>query len=214
MRNFKPLFVGAALAGSLVASPLMAYEAGDFVARAGWARVSPNDSAENFEGVAGDVTVEDADSLGLTFTYMFTDNIGLGVLGSWPFTVDIKGDSGALAGAGKLGEAKALPPTVTLQYHFNTGTALQPYIGAGVNYTYFFDEDTDGAIGALNLNLEDSFGLVGEAGVDFDLGNDYLVSAQVWYMQMSTQAHVSGGVGNADVDVDPWVFMIGIGKKF
>ncbi len=214
MGTLKKAVLGTALISSLASMPLMAYETGDLVARVGWAHLSPNDSAEDFSGLPGtSVSVDDADTLGISFTYMFTDNLGVGVLGVWPFNVSIKGDKGALAGAGKVADTKALPPTVTLQYHFNPGSNLHPYVGAGVNYTYFWDENTNGALKGTKLNLDDSWGLAGEAGLDYDLGNDLLVSAQVWYAKISTDAK-SSAAGKATVDVNPWVFMLGVGKKF
>ncbi len=214
MGTLKNAVIGTALISSLASMPLMAYETGDFVARVGWAHLAPNDDAEDFSGIPGTtVSVEDADTLGVSFTYMFTDNLGVGVLGVWPFTVDVKGDKGALAGAGKVADTKALPPTITLQYHFNSGSNLHPYVGAGINYTYFWDENTNGALNGTQLDLDDSFGLAAEAGVDYDLGNDLLVSAQVWYAQIGTTAD-SSAAGKADIDIDPWVFMLGVGKKF
>lgn len=214
MGTLKNAVIGTVLISSFASMPLMAYETGDFVARVGWAHLAPNDDAEDFSGIPGTtVTVEDADTLGVSFTYMFTDNLGVGVLGVWPFTVDIKGDKGALAGAGKVADTKALPPTVTLQYHFNSGSNLHPYVGAGINYTYFWDENTNGALNGTQLDLDSSFGLAAEAGLDYDLGNDLLVSAQIWYAQISTTAN-SSAAGKADINIDPWVFMLGVGKKF
>ncbi len=214
MGILKKTVLGTALISSFASMPLMAYEAGDFIARVGWAHLAPNDDAEDFSGIPGTtVSVDDADTLGLTFTYMFTDNIGLGVLGVWPFSVDIKGDKGALAGAGKVASTKVLPPTFTLQYHFNSSSKLHPYVGAGFNYTYFWDENTSSTLNGTQLDLGDSFGLAAEAGVDYDLGNNTLISAQVWYAQISTEAK-SSLAGKADVDIDPWVFMLGVGKKF
>ena len=64
------------------------------------------------------------------------------VLAAWPFEHDIE-TKGALAGTGDAAEVKHLPPTVTLQYHFNTTSRLHPYVGAGINYTNFFSEDTN-----------------------------------------------------------------------
>lgn len=206
--------LGTALVSSLASMPLMAYETGDFIARVGWAHLAPNDDADDFSGIPGTtVSVDDSDTLGITFTYMLTGNLGLGVLGVWPFNVDIKGDEGALAGTGKVAKTKVLPPTVTLQYHFNSGSKLHPYVGAGINYTYFWDENTNGALNGTQLDLDDSWGLAAEAGMDYDIGNDTLISAQVWYVQISTEAD-SSLAGKADVDIDPWVFMLGIGKKF
>ena len=203
--------LGAALAATFVAAPASAYEAGDFVARAGWARVMPNVDSDQVGAIAGSkVDVDNSNSLGLTFTYMFTDNIGLGVLASWPFNIDVSGD-GSISSLGKIGEAKALPPTITAQYHFDTGSAVHPYIGAGFNYTWFFSEDAKGST-VTDFDLDNSFGLAGEAGVDFDVSDDWLVSAQVWYIKLDTTGKTN--VGKVDVDVDPWAFMLGVGKKF
>ena len=92
-----------------------------------------------------------------------------------------------------------------------------PYVGAGVNYTTFFDEDTKGAFAAatpgLDLELDDSWGLALEAGVDYELENNWLLSAQLWYVDIDTEAKVDT-VPSFDVDIDPWVFMVGVGKKF
>lgn len=222
MRSTFPMAaLGAAMLCSFVTAPAMAYEAGDFIARAGWAHVAPDvdsDAFSNFAGAKADVA--DTDSLGLTFSYLFTDNIGVGVLAAWPFETDIEGD-GTISAVDKVGDTKFLPPTVTLQYHFNTGSEFHPYVGAGLNYTYFWDENTsDAPFNGSDLDLDDSWGFAAEAGLDYVLENDYLVSAQVWYIDIETEATSSGAAGNpalagkADVDINPWVFMIGVGKKF
>jgi outer membrane protein len=210
-------YMGAAViaAGmSLTSLPVSAYEAGDLILRAGPVGVLPTGDSETIDEIAPGAKVEadDAWSLGLTGTYMFTDAIGVGVLAAWPFEHDIDA-KGSISSLDKVGETKQLPPTVTLQYHFDTGNNIHPYIGAGVNYTFFFDEDTDGALDGLDLDLDDSWGLAGEAGVDYELGNDWLITAQVWYIDIDTTAKLEG-VGKFDVDIDPWVVMIGVGKKF
>jgi len=199
----------------------LAYEAGDIIARAGWAHVAPDTDSDEFSNFPGaKAEVDDTDSLGLTFSYLFTDNIGVGVLAAYPFETDIEGD-GTISAVEKVGDTKFLPPTVTLQYHFNTGSNFHPYIGAGINYTYFWDEDTsDAPFNGSDLDLDNSWGFAGEAGLDYTFKNDYLVSAQVWYIDIETTADSSGAAGNpalagkADVDIDPWVFMLGVGKKF
>jgi len=210
-----------AIGAAFTTGSALAYEAGDIIARAGWAHVAPDtdsDEFSNFPGAKADV--DDTDSLGLTFSYLFTDNIGVGVLAAYPFETDIEGD-GTISAVEKVGDTKFLPPTVTLQYHFNTGSNFHPYIGAGINYTYFWDEDTsDAPFNGSDLDLDNSWGFAGEAGLDYTFKNDYLVSAQVWYIDIETTADSSGAAGNpalagkADVDIDPWVFMLGVGKKF
>lgn len=45
---------------------------------------------------------------------------------------------------------------MSLQYYFMPQAAVRPYVGAGVNYTYFFDEETKGAITGHAIDLNDS----------------------------------------------------------
>ncbi len=210
------VFSAALLA--VVSAPTLAHETGDIIVRAGAAGVFPNDDSDSLNAIPGaNVTVEDTWSLGLTGTYMVTNQLGIGLLGAWPFKHDIEGD-GTISNLDKVAEVKHLPPTLTLQYHFATRSNLHPYIGAGLNYTYFFDEETSGTLDGTKIDLESSFGFALEAGVDFEFNDGWLISGQVWYANIETEANISGGgLGlneNIDVEIDPVIFMVGIGKKF
>ena len=65
----------------------------------------------------------------------------------------------------------------------------------------------------LDLDLDDSWGLAGQAGVDYELENDWLLNASVWYINIEPDAKLTG-LPSFDVEIDPWVFMLGVGKKF
>jgi len=65
----------------------------------------------------------------------------------------------------------------------------------------------------LDLEVDDSWGWAGEIGLDYDLGNDWLISGQVWYMRFETTANLKG-VTRFGLDINPWVVIIGAGKKF
>ena len=207
--------VSMAIAASLgLASGSVLAVQGDILVRAGIAHVAPDADSDPVPGfgAAAKVDVDSASSLGLTLAYMATDNIGVGLLAAWPFKHDIEG-AGSIAGAGKVAETKHLPPTVTLQWHFAPQSNVRPFLGAGVNYTNFFSEETTGALAGTSLKLDDSWGLAAEAGVDVDINDRWFVSGQVWYLDIDTTATVNG-VASFDVDIDPWVFMIGLGTKF
>lgn len=211
----------AALLASLAAASAQAWQAGDVIVRVGAAGVMPTGDGTIYPAAgstpAGKVEADDAWSLGLSLTYMATDNIGVGVLGAWPFKHDIKG-TGDLAAAGTVADTKQLPPTVTLQYHFDTGSNLHPYVGAGLNYTAFFDTNTKGALTGTGLDLDNSWGLAGELGVDLALQNDWSIGAQVFYMDIDTDATITGAGapldGTHQVSIDPWAVMVSVGKKF
>lgn len=94
---------------------------------------------------------------------MATSSIGIELLAAWPFQHDING-AGELAGVGRLGETKHLPPTLSVQYHFMSQSVFRPYVGVDLNYTTFFSEKTtatlDGALGGpSSLSIRDSMGL-------------------------------------------------------
>ncbi|MDD1834596.1 hypothetical protein LYY27_22115, partial [Pseudomonas aeruginosa] len=100
---------------------------------------------------------------------------------------------------------------------------IRTYGGLGVNYTTFFDEDLASnrkAQGFSSMKLQDSWGLAGELGFDYMLNEHALFNMAVWYMDIDTKASINGpsalGVNKTkvDVDVDPWVYMIGFGYKF
>ena len=100
---------------------------------------------------------------------------------------------------------------------------FQPYVGVGINYTLFFDEDLSSARkqqGFSNLKMQDSIGIAGQVGMDYMITDNVLVNASVWYVDIDTKATVDGPAAlgysktKVDVEVDPWVYMVGIGYKF
>lgn len=212
MTTLKKAVLGAAVTAALFSAQAMA-EAGDIKLRVGAAGVYPTGDSETITAVGPTAKVEadSAWSLGLSLTYMFTDNIGLGVLGAYPFTHDVN-LKGAGAADGKVAEVTQLPPTITVQYFFNNSSAFTPFVGAGLNYTTFWDEKTDGALAGTNLSLDDSWGYALEAGVDYDINDKWMVSAQVYYIDIDTKADTA--VGNIDVQIDPVAYLFTAGYKF
>ncbi|MEN9432883.1 MAG: outer membrane protein [Pseudomonadota bacterium] len=151
--------------------------------------------------------VGDNTQLGLSVSVPVSRNLAVGVLAATPFKHDI-----TLGGA-KVGTTKHLPPTVTLQYRFNNAGNATPYVGAGVNYTRFFKEQTEGALAGAALDLDDSTGLAGELGVDWKLNKRWGLNAAAWYADIETDAKVDGAkIGT--VKIDPWVYMVGASYHF
>lgn len=221
----KPLLTASLIALALAAPVAHAHRAGDLILRAGAATVDPREDSSSLS-IAGSrvgatqATLDSDTQLGLTGTYMLTDHIGVELVAASPFKhqVGIKG-LGALDG--KLADIKHLPPTLNLQYYpLDADSAFQPYVGAGLNYTLFFDESLSAQRreqGFSNLELDDSWGLALEAGMDYMLSDTLLLNAAVWYMDIDTTARTDlAGAGKVkvDLDIDPWVYMVGLGYKF
>ena len=236
-RTFK---LGVLAAAVMAAAPaVQAYEAGDFIGRVGVVTVDPDSSSSNLNSNAlgeldgAKVSVDSNTQLGLTVSYMFTDQIALGILGATPFKHNIEGDGSILGGAGKLAETKQLPPTITLQYFpMPSGSKFQPYVGVGVTYTNFFEEKTTqtltdtyatlaSGVDRTDIELDDSFGLAAEIGLDYMVTDNIGVNAAIWYADIDTEATINAYAGNTkadtstiDVDIDPWVYMVGLSYKF
>lgn len=199
--------LAAALAGGLLTGVAQAYEAGDWVGRVGvWGVFA---KSENLELAADTfVEVDSGYSLGLNLTYMITPNIGVELIAATPFKHDIE-----LTGAGKVASTYHLPPTVFVQYHFLPQNTVRPYAGVGLNYTVFWNEKTTGALSGTKLNLDPSWGLAGELGVDIDIAPNWFLNAVVAYMDIDTKAKLDGA-GLGTVKIDPFVVGINVGTRF
>ncbi|XLX39797.1 OmpW/AlkL family protein [Ectopseudomonas mendocina] len=219
---YKSLFTASLLALAIASPIAQAHQAGDIIVRAGAITVDPHEDSSNVKigGVkaAGTAATLDSDTqLGLNFAYMLTDKLGVELLAATPFSHDI-GTKGL--GGLKLGSVKHLPPTLSLVYYpLDSKSAFQPYVGAGINYTWFFDDklssEAEGA-GFRGLDLKDSWGWAAQLGVDYMLTDNLMINAQVRYIDIETTGttYLNGDKVKVDVDVDPFVYMVGLGYKF
>ncbi|MDS4039845.1 MAG: OmpW family outer membrane protein [Candidatus Competibacter sp.] len=199
--------LAAMLAGGLLTGVAQAYEAGDWIGRVGaWGIFPKSDNLTLAPGV--DIDVDDGYSLGFNFTYMVNPNIGVELILALPFKHDIE-----LTGAGKVADTLQLPPTLFLQYHFMPTGTVHPYAGIGLNYTFFFNEDTTGALSGSSLSLDSSWGVAGELGIDIDVAPNWFVNATVMYIDIDTKAKLDG-VSLGTVAIDPWVVGLNIGTRF
>ncbi len=221
----KKLLVSAAIA-ALIPGVAMAQDsgfkksAGDVLLRARAIAVIPSEEADT----SGALTINDALSIDnsvvpeFDLTYFLTDNIGIEVIaGVTPH--DITGRAGGVAGL-DFGRVWLLPPTVTLQYHFDPISAIagiSPYVGAGVNYTHFFNEGSWNAATISDIDYGSSWGGALQAGVDIPLTSNWVLNAdvkKVWINSDVDVTLVGGSEVNADTDINPWIVGLGVGYKF
>ncbi|MCE8019598.1 outer membrane beta-barrel protein [Halomonas sp. MCCC 1A11036] len=200
------LFTASFAATALLASSqALAYNQGDFITRVGVAHVDPKSSNGSLADGAFDVDVRSDTNLGFTLGYLFHDKLGVELLAALPFKHDIRLNGENLA------STKHLPPTLTLQYYplGGTGAQVQPYAGVGLNYTHFFDESSE--LG--DLELDSSWGLAGQLGLDVRLDDNWGINAAAWYVDIDTDVSLDGA-DLGKVSIDPWVFMAGISYRF
>ena len=186
--------VAAGLA--LATTPVFAQSAGDWTVGLGVHQVDPKSDNGALAGGTLPLSIGSDARPSVTFEYFVRDNLGIEVLGALPFKHDI-----AVKGVGKVGQTKHLPPTFTLQYHFNSAGKVSPLLGVGLNYTTFFSEDTTGALAGTKLKLEDSWGLAAHAGLDFKVSERGAVRVDVRWADIDTKVKVDGAsLGTANID--------------
>ncbi|MFJ2693530.1 OmpW family protein [Pseudomonas sp. NPDC087336] len=227
--------LGASLIALALTAPLAhAHEKGDILLRAGAITVDPNTDSSSVKvdqgplsgaDLGGEATLSSDTQLGLNFAYMITDHLGIELLAATPFEHDVKLKGTALSAAnGKLGSFNQLPPTLSLVYYpLDPKSAFQPYVGAGVNYTWMYDEHLSSearANGFSNFKTENSWGVAWQVGADYMLTDNILFNAQMRYIDIDTRATVEnnaiapGTRARVNVDADPFIYMVGLGYKF
>ncbi|ROM95559.1 MULTISPECIES: OmpW/AlkL family protein [Pseudomonas] len=225
----------ASLAALALAAPLaQAHTTGDIIVRAGAITVNPEADSSSVKvdrgplagaDLGGKATMSSDTQLGLNFAYMITNNLGIELLAASPFEHDVKIKGTALGAAnGKLGTLKHLPPTLSLVYYpLDAKSAFQPYVGAGINYTWIYDEHVGSeasANGFSNFRASNSWGMAWQVGADYMLTDNIMINGQIRYIDIDTTAYVdnnavAGGTrAKVNVDVDPWIYMVGLGYKF
>lgn len=155
-------------------------------------------------------------------SYMFTDHISVEAFGGLPYTHDLIGD-GAVKGAGKIGSAQVLPPTIFAQYRFlEAKSRFRPYIGLGLSYGYFQKETGSGQLTALantgsptptTFKLDNKFGLTPQIGVTVAINDQWFADFAVTKTYLKTTAHFSTGQ-TQDIRFDPVGLSISVGYHF
>lgn len=192
-------------------TPLAAFQCGDVLVRARGIHLWPDDSSgslstvPNAKASVGHSTTGEVD-----FTYMATNNWGVElILATSKHTLSGKD---ALSGQ-KVGTTWLLPPTLTLQYHFLPNCRFQPYLGVGVNWTTFYREKS--SLDKTKISLDHSWGVAGQVGFDYVVCRDWFLNVDVKYVDIDTKVRLKGAIKDSlHVDIDPWIFGIGIGRRF
>lgn len=197
IRRFAPLAIALAFGG--LAAPAFAQDAGQWTFSVGAHQVNPKSNNGSLAGNTLDVEVGSNVRPTVTAEYFVRDNLGIEVLAALPFQHDID-----IKGLGKVGSTKHLPPVVSLQYHFGKGN-VKPFVGAGINYTYFFSESTSGALAGNKLNLDNSWGLAAHAGIDFKVGDKGAIRVDARWIDIDTDVSLNG-TNLGTVNVDPLVY--------
>ncbi|MGQ3486566.1 OmpW/AlkL family protein [Roseovarius pacificus] len=204
MKKITAFTLATALASA--AAPALAQEQGDMTLGFGFASVMPADKTNTT--LAGNLSVDDNVRPTLTFEYFVADNIGVEVLAAWPFEHTVSHPA-----LGDIVKTKHLPPTISVNYHFTNKSSVTPFVGVGVNYTTFWDDNAIGLLTGTPVSLDDSWGIALHAGLDFKLTERSSLRTDIRWIDIDTDVTV-GGADIGTVSIDPLVVGVSYVMKF
>lgn len=228
MKNLRLLFLFIL---STVSYTSFAQQKGEWHVRLRGIGIIPQESA-NIGVIGGDANINNAYVPELDFTYFFAKNLSAElILGTSKHKVNtVNSNLAAIGGSTSanvdLGKVWLLPPTLTLQYHIPTKTLLRPYVGAGVNYTIFYNANQGPVV--KDVKYDNKFAFATQAGVDIDLSKKWFINVDVKKIFLNTQATVDASNLtpasnpslspvlqniNADVKIRPWLIGFGVGYR-
>ena len=189
------------------------FTSGSILVRARGLAVVPDVSSSVSAPVNGHVSISDDYIPEVDGSYFFTPNFAVeAIAGTTRHAVT---DKGSLVGDTSLGNVHLLPPTVTAQWHFFPTARINPYIGGGLNYTFFFDS-TNGSQHS-SIKYDNGVGYALQAGVDVSLGGRWYANVDVKKLFLDTKVHLEAAnviPTSADVHIDPLLVGVGLGYRF
>ncbi len=221
MRKTVKFLALAAVSGMAISSVPAFAEQGDIIVRVRAINVMPSEeSGSILPAFPGEqVSVDNSPAPEVDITYMATDNIGFELIAATT-KHSASGVSGTTGGIGRLASTWVLPPTLTAQYHFAPDAAIRPYIGAGINYTMFYNENAsdalEAAVGETDVSLKSSFGYALQAGFDIPINDRFTFNVDVKYLDVDTTATLrttAAGEQRVKINLDPIVVGVGLGIK-
>lgn len=210
--TFLPVF--ASVLASALAVPAHA-ASGDIWLRVGMSAMDPGTESESFSSISrSGVRLDSAITASAAATWFVTDYAALEISSSLPYKSDLEGNSRLKdLGLGKIGNVKYVPTYLTMNVYFQEFSAVTPYLGAGIAFNKFYDEEATPA--GLDVNLDSTFDPTAIAGVTVDFGAPVVVNFDVRYTPLETDATFSGALDQTvEMEIDPTVFTLGVGYRF
>lgn len=205
MNTVKLLSAVALTAGCAITSQaVMAYSAGDVFVRGGIAKTEVTSDNGNLE-VAGDLDVSDERGLTYGVGVLVHDKVGIELSGQEKMEHDLSGDD-----IGALGSVNRLPFNLMINYYPLGGldSRVQPYVGAGLNYTRFTGETLSG------LDVDHSYGAVGQLGIDLAVTHNFMLNGFVNYADVDPDVSFAGAGDVGSAKIDPMTIGGGVTFRF
>ncbi|MCO6419484.1 OmpW family protein [Siccirubricoccus sp. KC 17139] len=206
--------IAAALAGAAMAEDgVRGKRAGDVVIGFGAIGVLPGNGGGDVSPIGGKVHASNGASPQFDVTYFATPNIAFNLIAATT-QHDIQARGSAAGRPLSLGHVWALPPTLTMQYHPFPNARFSPYLGAGLNYTWFYGYGghRDAIVNRVRVDSAPGFALV--VGLDYEIAPNWLANIDVKKIFLRPTASVNSGAVNARVELDPLILGASIRYRF
>lgn len=188
-------------------------QADTFMVRVRAISVTPLDASSDISAIGGHVNTTVQFAPEVDGSYFLTDNIAFEVIAATT-RHNVRGEDTAL-GKVDVGSVWALPPTLTAQYHFMPHSAFSPYVGVGINATFFYDAKP--AMPTVShVSFSDNVGAALQVGCDYNFSGHWFANVDVKQIFLNTTAHARTALGSvtANTALDPLVIGVGIGYRF
>lgn len=206
--------VGISMLGMVLATQAHG-AAGDLLVRAGVSAMDPDTGSESFSSISRSAVRLDSDvTLSGSVAWFFTDYAAAEISSSLPYSPNLEGNARLKdLGIGNIGDVKYVPTYLTLNLYIQDPSAVTPYLGAGVAFNKFYDENA--RLSGLDVNLDSTFDPTFLAGVELDFGTPVLVNFDIRYTLLDTDAQFSGAINETvEMEINPVVFSLGVGYRF
>jgi outer membrane protein len=204
---------GAASAQSIFDEAPVGKAAGTLMIRGRAIGVLPQNSTSSISVIGGHVDASNTGTGEADFSYFITDNIAAELIAATT-KHDLYAVGSALTpGSYHVGSTWVLPPTLLLQYHFMPKERFSPYVGVGLNMTFFYSSSpANNAV--TQLALQNNVGAAVQVGVDYALGGHWFANVDFKQIFLNTTASINGGAIKAKTDLNPMVIGAGVGYRF
>ena len=204
MSKFSTLAALATAVAALAAPSLASAQEGPWMVRA---RVLNLDSA-NKDSTGLGLSVNNKTFPEVDISYFVAPNVAAELILTYPQKHTLYSNGTA------IGSLKHLPPTLTLQYHFNPTGAVRPYVGAGLNFTNFSSVSFSSAVAALQPSIKhNSYGLAAQVGADFEVSKGLYLNVDLKKVSLGTTVY-SKGAEAGKFKVNPVLASVGLGWRF
>jgi outer membrane protein len=221
-QTFKLSLVALAL---VAGSAAQAQSAGTWMARVGATGIYPQVTSGNLSAPSFPNTqtaVSNDWQLGGGITYMITDNWSVDLPLALPFNQTLSG-AGAIAGVGAIGTVSSIPFTLLGQYRFGEAkAAFRPYLGAGLTYAYFYDENSTNTLTALSggtpsnpttFSVQSKLAPTVQAGATYAFNERWFLDGMVSYTWLKNTTTLSTGQ-TQQMTLNPVAVAVAIGYRF